>query len=224
MKARKPVLKLRLLFNRQFASVAIMALALGMVMYGSTYVIPLFLAIISDYNAFQTGLVIFWMGVPAFLLMPALPLMIRKVDIRIAVGTGMLLMAISCFVSTSLTAESGGAVFTESQLIRGAGMILAMMFLNQATVASVAKEDAGDASGIFNAARNLGGSFALSALASFQGAGGERKAAGVRPGDRMHDVVFTNTRHKVLDWREAWAIWNERWRHSAALSSAKRSS
>jgi hypothetical protein len=34
-------------------------------------------------------------------------------------------------------------------------MILSMMFLNQATVASVAKADAGDASGIFNAARNL---------------------------------------------------------------------
>jgi DHA2 family multidrug resistance protein len=47
-------------------------------------------------------------------------------------------------------------------------MILSMMFLNQATVASVAKADAGDASGIFNAARNLGGSFALAALASFQ--------------------------------------------------------
>src|SRR3546814_2612880 len=62
----KPVLKLRLLLNRQFGSVAVMALALGMVMYGSTYVIPQFLAIISDYNAFQTGLVIFWMGIPAF--------------------------------------------------------------------------------------------------------------------------------------------------------------
>lgn len=166
--ARKPVLKLQLLLNRQFGSVAVMALAVGMVMYGSTYVIPQFLAIISDYNALQTGLVIFWMGVPAFLLMPVLPFLIRKIDIRIAVGAGMALMALSCFVSTSLTAESGGAVFTESQLIRGAGMILSMMFLNQATVASVAKADAGDASGIFNAARNLGGSFALAALASFQ--------------------------------------------------------
>ena len=68
--ARKPVLKLRLMLSRQFASVVVMALALGMVMYGSTYVIPQFLAIISDYNALQTGLVIFWMGVPAFLLMP----------------------------------------------------------------------------------------------------------------------------------------------------------
>ncbi len=168
MNAPKPVLKLRLLLDRQFGSVAVMALALGMVMYGSTYVIPQFLAIISDYNAFQTGLVIFWMGIPAFLLMPVLPFMIRRIHIRIAVGAGMLLMAISCFVSISLTAQSGGAVFTEGQLIRGVGMILSMMFLNQATVASVAKADAGDASGIFNAARNLGGSFALAGLASFQ--------------------------------------------------------
>lgn len=166
--ARKPVLKLKLLLNRQFGSVVVMTLALGMVMYGSTYVIPQFLAVISDYNALQTGLVIFWMGVPAFVLMPVLPFMIRKVDIRIAVASGMALMAVSCFVSINLTAESGGAVFTESQLIRGVGMILLMMFLNQATVASVAKADAGDASGIFNAARNLGGSFALAGLASFQ--------------------------------------------------------
>lgn len=168
LNASKPVLKLRLLLNRQFGSVAVMALALGMVMYGSTYVIPQFLAIISDYNAFQTGLVIFWMGIPAFVLMPILPLMIRRLHIRIAVGVAMLLMAASCFVSISLTAESGGAVFIESQLIRGVGMILSMMFLNQATVASVANTDAGDASGIFNAARNLGGSFALAGLASFQ--------------------------------------------------------
>src|SRR3546814_4365110 len=86
------------------------------------------------------------MGIPAFVLMPILPFMIRRLHIRIAVGVGMLLMAASCFVSISLTAESGGAVFIESQLIRGVVLILAMMFLNQATVASVAKPDAGDAS------------------------------------------------------------------------------
>ncbi len=167
-RAAKPVLKLRILMNRQFGSVVVMALALGMVMYGSTFVIPQFLALIADYNALETGQVIFLMGVPAFLLMPVIPLLIRVVDIRIAVGTGLALMAASCFVNTSLTAESAGAAFTAGQLLRGVGMILSMLFLNQATIASVSKEDAGDASGIFNAARNLGGSFALAALASFQ--------------------------------------------------------
>lgn len=166
--APKPVLKLRIVLNRQFGSVVIMALALGMVMYGSTFVIPQFLGLIADYNALQTGHVIFLMGVPAFLLMPIVPFLIRVIDIRLAVGAGLGIMAFSCFVSTTLTADSAGESFVLGQLMRGVGMILTMLFLNQATIASVSKEDAGDASGIFNAARNLGGSFALAALASFQ--------------------------------------------------------
>lgn len=166
--ATKPVLKLKLVLNRQFGSVVVMALALGMVMYGSTFVIPQFLALIANYNALQTGQVIFLMGVPAFFLMPFIPFMIRLVDIRIAVGAGLAIMAVSCFASASLTAESAGESFTSGQLLRGVGMILTMLFLNQATIASVSKDDAGDASGIFNAARNLGGSFALAALASVQ--------------------------------------------------------
>lgn len=168
LRAAKPVLKLRLLVSRQFGSVVIMALALGMVMYGSVFVIPQFLALIAGYNALQTGEVIFLMGVPAFLLMPIVPFLIRVVDIRLAVGTGLAIMALSCFVSTSLTADSAGGAFIAGQLLRGVGMILTMLFLNQATIASVSKDDAGDASGIFNAARNIGGSFALAGLTSFQ--------------------------------------------------------
>ena len=168
LRAAKPVLNLRIILNRQFGSVVVMAMALGMVMYGSTFVIPQFLVLIANYNALQTGLVIFLMGVPAFLLMPVVPLLIRHVDIRLAVAAGLAMMAGSCLVNTSLTTQSGGEAFTAGQLLRGVGMILTMMFLNQATIASVTKEDAGDASGIFNAARNLGGSFALAALASFQ--------------------------------------------------------
>ncbi|HEX4762092.1 MAG TPA: DHA2 family efflux MFS transporter permease subunit, partial [Sphingomicrobium sp.] len=57
LRAAKPVLKLRLVLSRQFGSVVVMALALGMVMYGSTFVIPQFLALIADYNALQTGFV-----------------------------------------------------------------------------------------------------------------------------------------------------------------------
>lgn len=166
--AAKPVLKLRIVMSRQFGSVVIMALALGMVMYGSTFVIPQFLSLIADYNALETGQVIFLMGVPAFFVMPFVPFLMRVVDIRLAVGAGLALMAASCFVNTSLTVESVGEAFTTGQLLRGVGMIFVMLFLNQAAITSVSKEDAGDASGIFNAARNLGGSFALAALTSFQ--------------------------------------------------------
>src|SRR3546814_12746680 len=55
LNASKPVLKLRLLLNRQFGSVAVMALALGMVMTGSTYVLLTLLATVSDDNDFQSA-------------------------------------------------------------------------------------------------------------------------------------------------------------------------
>ena len=166
--ARRPVLKLSLMFNRQFGSIVLMALVIGMVLYGTTYVIPQFLALIADYNALQTGYVILLMGLPALFLMPIVPFLVTRIDIRIAVGFGLSLMALSCWLTLGLTAESGGGHFTIGQLLRGVGMIFTMLFLNQGTVASVAKEDAGDASGIFNAARNLGGSFALAGLATVQ--------------------------------------------------------
>ncbi len=166
--ARRPVLKLSLIFTRQFGSIVIMALVVGMALYGTIYVIPQFLALISDYNALQTGYVIALMGLPALFLMPIVPFLITRIDIRLAVGSGLLLMAISCWITTNLTTEAGGGAFTAGQILRGVGMIFTMLFLNQGAIAAVSKEDAGDASGIFNAARNLGGSFALAALATIQ--------------------------------------------------------
>ena len=164
----KPVIRLRLLLDRQFGSVVVMGIVLGMVLYGSSYAIPQFLSGIADYNALQSGQVVLLSGIPSLILMPFTPLMMKHIDIRIAVGAGLLIMSLSCWSDTTLTATSVGSAFTESQLLRGVGTILGFLFLNQAAVSSVAPEYAGDASGLFNAARNIGGSFALAGIATLQ--------------------------------------------------------
>ena len=166
--AKRPVIKLSLLLDRQFGSVALMGVALGVVLYGTSYAIPQFLAAIAGYNSLQSGQVVLLSGIPSILLMPFVPLLIRYVDIRIAVALGMGIMGISAYLETSLTAASVGSDFTESQLMRGVGQILGMLFLSQAVVQSVPPEDAGDASGLFNAMRNLGGSFALAGISILQ--------------------------------------------------------
>ncbi|GGD82569.1 DHA2 family efflux MFS transporter permease subunit [Croceicoccus mobilis] len=166
--AREPVIKLKLLLDRQFGAVAIMGITIGMVLYGTSYAIPQFLAAIADYNALQAGKVVLLSGIPSIMLMPFVPLMIRNIDIRVAVGAGMVMMGLSAYFDAELTINSTGGAFTVSQLLRGAGTIMAMMFLSQATVASVPPEDAGDASGLFNAFRNLGGSFALAGISILQ--------------------------------------------------------
>ena len=166
--APRPVIKLSLLADRQFGSVALMGMALGVVLYGTSYAIPQFLSAIPDYNALQSGKIVMISGIPSIMMMPFVPILMKHVDIRIAVGGGMALMALSSYLETDLTIQSVGGEFVVSQLIRGIGQILGMLFLSQACVQSVPPEDAGDASGLFNAMRNLGGSFALAGIAIVQ--------------------------------------------------------
>jgi len=166
--AKRPVVKLALLRNRAFAAVFVLGLLIGAVLYGTSYVIPQFLAAIAGYNAQQSGGVVFLSGIPAAMMMPLFPLLVTRLDLRLAVSGGMLLMAGCCWFDSDLTVQSGGSAFVLSQLMRGLGQVFAMLFLNQAAIASVKPNEAGDASGLFNAARNLGGSIALALLATLQ--------------------------------------------------------
>ncbi|QJU58744.1 multidrug efflux MFS transporter [Sphingomonas sp. AP4-R1] len=166
--AERPVLRLRLLLDRQFGAVIIMAIVVGMALYGTSFIIPQFLTAIAGYNALQSGGVVFLAGIPAALLMLCVPWLLRNIDVRVMVMGGLGLLAFSCWLETDLTAFSAGDSFTHSQLIRGLGQTMAMMFLNQAAVSSVPVEYARDAAGLFSTARNLGGSLALAGISVVQ--------------------------------------------------------
>ena len=166
--AKRPVIRLKLLLDRQFGAVALMGLVIGMMLYGTAFIIPQFLAAIAGYDALQSGRIVLLSGIPSLMLMPLTPLLIRHLDIRIAVGAGLLVMATSCGIDTVLTNQAVGHDFVESQLLRGIGNVFGFLFLNQAAIAAVPPEDAGDAAGLFNAVRNLGGSLALAGIATIQ--------------------------------------------------------
>jgi DHA2 family multidrug resistance protein len=161
LRASDPVIKLSLLRNKSYASVIVIVLVVGAALYGTLYLIPQFLAGIAGYNAQQSGMVMLVSGAPAFLMMPILPQILGKFDLRLMVALGLMFFAASCFLDVGLTADSAGGDFTYSQLLRGCGQVLCMMPLNQASLAAVGRQNAGDASGIYNMARNLGGSIGL---------------------------------------------------------------
>lgn len=166
--AKRPVIRLKLLLDRQFGSVVAMVTVVGMVIYGTSYVIPQFLATVAGYNSFQAGVIVLLSGVPTLMLIAITPILMRAFDIRVAVSIGMGLLALSAYMETDLTALSTGGAFVYSQLLRGTGTIFAMLFLNQAAIQSVPREQASDAAGLYNAARNLGGSLALAGIAVIQ--------------------------------------------------------
>jgi DHA2 family multidrug resistance protein len=162
--SKNPVVKLRLLNNRSYASVVFIVFTLGAGLYCVSYLLPQFLAGIAGYNAEQSGGIMLLSGLPAFLMMPILPRLLGKVDPRLMVISGLVCFAVSCMVDIHLTAQSVGHDFYASQLLRGLGQVLSMMPLNQASMAAVSREEIADAAGFFNMARNLGGSVGLALL------------------------------------------------------------
>ncbi len=164
--ARKPVIRLKLLTDRQFASVMVLTLLVGMVMYGPTYVIPQFLITVAGYSPVQAGKIVLLAGLAWLFVVPLAPLLLARLDMRIGLTVALAILAYSSLLGTTLTSQSGGEAFVVQQLLRGIGTILAFVYLNQAAISAVPKELAGDSAGLYNAARNLGGTLALAGFAT----------------------------------------------------------
>ena len=165
--SKTPIVRLKLLLNPRFASVIAIVFVVGCGLYCVAFVLPQFLSNIAGFNAQQSGAVMLMSGLPAFLMMPVLPRLIGRVDTRIMVMLGLGCLASSCLLAMGLTADSVGDNFTRTQLLLGLGQVMAMMPLNQASMSCVPAHEAGEAAGIYNMARNLGGSVGLALLGTF---------------------------------------------------------
>lgn len=163
---KQPFINLRLLTNRNFGLATIVNVSLGLGLYGSIYILPLYLAQIQGYNALQIGEVIMWAGVPQLFIVPLVPKLMQRIDIRFLIAVGVSLFAVSCFMNSNMTNQTGIDQLRWSQLVRALGQPLIMVPLSSIATAGLAKEQAGSASGLFNMMRNLGGSVGIAAIAT----------------------------------------------------------
>ncbi len=163
---KRPFINLRLLTQRNFGLASIVNVSLGLGLYGSVYILPLYLGQIQGYNAMQIGEVLMWVGFPQLLVIPFVPKLMQKLDVRIIIGIGVSLFAVSCFMNSKLTIDSGIDQLRWSQLVRAMGQPLIMVPLSSVATAGLPPSQAGSASGLFNMMRNLGGSFGIAAVAT----------------------------------------------------------
>jgi len=92
----------------------------------------------------------------------------QKIDIRVLIGVGVSLFALSCFMNSNMTHDTAIDQLRWSQLVRALGQPLIMVPLSSIATAGIAPALAGSASGLFNMMRNLGGSFGIAVLATMQ--------------------------------------------------------
>ena len=166
--SRRPVLRLGLMRDWRFASIIALSVVGGACFYGAGFLVPQFLGTVAGYNAFESGKVMIFAAMISIVMMAAIPLLARTVPCPIIIATGMLLLAGACWHNAGLTEETGAETFIVSLIMHGSGTTMAMTFLGQLAVAISPIEARGDASAMFNAARNLGGTFGLSLIAILQ--------------------------------------------------------
>ena len=163
----EPLVNFRLLGRRNFGLGTLANFMLGGALYGSAYLLPQYLANAQGFNAEQIGTVMAWTGLPQLVIIPLVPLLMRRIDGRLLVGTGLLVFAASCFMNLTINHDYAGPELFWPDVIRALGQALVITPLASIAMTGIAPADAGAASGLFNMTRNLGGAIGVAALETF---------------------------------------------------------
>ncbi len=161
-----PFIHLTLFARRTFGAASLVGAAAGMGLYGSTFVLPLFLSEIAGYNSLQIGRVILWMGLPQIVVMPLAAKYSKRIDNRLLCSLGLLLFAASCFMNTRLDAGTGHDQLIASQILRALGQPLIVLTLSNFAIHRVEASHLSSASSLYNMSRILGGAVGTALLAT----------------------------------------------------------
>lgn len=161
-----PFVNLRLYGTRNFMVATVLSSVVGMGLYGSSYLLPLFLGQIAGYSPMQIGEVIAWMGLPQLFVMPFVAKLSQKVDNRLLCMFGLTLFGVSCVMNGFMDATTGYDQLMLTQIIRAIGQPFVMLTMSNFAMNGVAPRDMGSASSLFNMTRNLGGSVGIALLAT----------------------------------------------------------
>ncbi len=164
---KKPLLNLRLLGRRNFGFGVLANFLLGVALYGSVFIMPVYLSRIQGYNAEQIGMVLAWTGLPQLVLIPMVPRLMKRFDPRLVIGVGFALFAASNFMNIYMTSDYGSDQLFWPNVVRAIGQALAFAPLSAVATAGIEPENAGSASGLFNMMRNLGGAVGIAMLQTF---------------------------------------------------------
>jgi MFS transporter, DHA2 family, multidrug resistance protein len=167
LKRAAPLLNLRLLARRNFGLGTCANFIFGFSMFGWIYLIPQYLSRMQGYSSQQIGGVMIWLGLPQLLLIPFLPKIMQRVDSRRLIIGGYILFIAGSLLATRLSDDFSGPQFLSSSLVRALAQVMTMAPLSAIAIAGIEHEQAGSASALFNAMRNLGGAVGIAVIQTF---------------------------------------------------------
>jgi DHA2 family multidrug resistance protein len=160
----QPIVDLRAFTNRNFTLGAFYTFVVGTGMYGTTYLIPLFLAQVRGFSSLQIGETVVITGLAQMAMSPISPLLARKMDLRLMLSIGIGLFAVAMYLTASLTNQAGFAELLVPQVLRGMALMMCYIPANLIALSSVPQDKLKNSAGLYNLTRDLGGAIALATI------------------------------------------------------------
>jgi DHA2 family multidrug resistance protein len=161
---REPLVDLRLLKNFNFGMSNLVLFIFGMGMFGSTFLLPLYLQNGLGFTAFQSGSLFLPIGFIQGIMAPLAGFLSDKVNPKIPAMIGIVLLAVSLFINHFLSLFSQTQSVMFSLYLRGLGMGLIFTPLSALSLSEIPREKMAQASGLFNVLRQVGGSFGVAIM------------------------------------------------------------
>jgi DHA2 family multidrug resistance protein len=161
-----PVLDLRVLKDRTYATGVTLMTVLGFVLFGSLVMLPLFLQTVLGYPSYQAGTAMAPRGFGAFLAMPLVGILMSKLDPRKMVMSGLAIAGVTLFMLSSINLQAGYWDIFWPQFIQGLSMGLLFVPLSTISMNSISREKMGNATSLFSLMRNLGAGIGIAGVAT----------------------------------------------------------
>ena len=165
----EPVINFRVLMNRQLAGGVAIGAFLGLALYGSVFVLPVFLQGLHGFTANQTGMVILPGAIASAVTMAVVGRNSARLDARVTVPIGAGLFLFSMWKLSLLTFDAGAHDLFWPLVARGVGLGLIFVPLTGATMAELKPNELSQGTGMFNLTRQLGGSLGIAIMATLLG-------------------------------------------------------
>jgi DHA2 family multidrug resistance protein len=168
LSAEHPLVDLHVFKDRNFSVSCVLFGLFGLMLYALITIQPLFLQSLLGYDAFSSGLSVCPRGVGAFVALFFVGTLAAKVDSRLLAGIGFAVTGISSFLLCRLTLQMSMSSVIPANILAGFGTGCLFVPLTTLAVSRLNNQQIGNAIGLQNLIRNIGGSIGLSLVSTFQ--------------------------------------------------------
>jgi DHA2 family multidrug resistance protein len=166
LRSREPAVNLRLLKNVPFTSATSLGAVLGAGLFGTLFLLPMFLQRLLGYTAMLSGEALIPRSLAMAVILPLGGRVYNRLGPRLLVGAGLLVSAYSFWELSHLTIDTGFWDIFWPQLWQGVGFALIFLSLSTAALAYIPKPDMTQAAGLYNVVRQVFGSVGIAVYAS----------------------------------------------------------